>query len=128
MQHQDVVIGSMNEEFILWRCLHDGPQSKETVDLWPPDNPRGWSGHRAINLPLLEKPIPTYGTCAILATYGAQVVGFLRFHPKVLFSLEGAGLMCLQQGFPAGPSEHLINQRFPPSTRFETRPIALTAS
>ena len=115
-----VVIEPMTESFILWRCLHSGPLSKTTIDLYPPerqvsqDNGKTtWSLHRAINVPLLKKIIRTYGTCAILARDGDNVVGFLRFYPKILYALDGAGELCLQQAYPAGPTEHLVDTAFP---------------
>ena len=112
----NIVIEPMNEEFILWRCLHGGPLSKETIDKWPSDGTEAWESHRAINVPLLRKLIATYGTCAMLARDGDKIVGSLRFYPKILFSMEEVGEgLCLQQAFPAGPSEHLVEAAFPSS-------------
>ena len=34
----NVVIEMMSSEFILWRCLHDGPLTKQTLD-----QPHPWS-------------------------------------------------------------------------------------
>jgi len=110
---EDVSIKPMNESFILWRCLHRGPLSRETIDKYPPDGKVDWETRRAINVPLLRKTIKTYGTCAILAKDGDQVVGFLFFYPKILYSLKEAGGLCLQQAFPNGPSERLVETRFP---------------
>jgi hypothetical protein len=31
---EDIVVEPMTEEFILWRCLHGGPLSCKTIDLW----------------------------------------------------------------------------------------------
>jgi hypothetical protein len=111
----NIVIEPMTEDFILWRCLHGGPLSKETIDRWPPDEAESWETHRAKNVPLLEKIVKVYGTCAILARDGGQVVGTLRFYPKILYSMEGAGSsLCLLQPFPDGVSERLVENRFPP--------------
>ena len=120
---EDVVIEPMTESFILWRCLHRGPQSGETINQWPPDEAAAWEGHRDINLPLLSKIIRTYGTCAMLARDGHRIVGFLRFYPQVLFSMEGAGQLCLQQAHPAGPSEDLVSQRFPRLSEIEDKTL-----
>ena len=109
----NIVIEPMTEQFILWRCLHGGPLSKETIDEWPSGEAEAWETHRAINVPLLGKIIKTYRTCAMLARDGDSIVGFLRFYPKILFSIEEAGQLCLQQAFPAGPSERLVGERFP---------------
>ena len=31
---ENVVVEPMTEEFIVWRCLHGGPLSCKTIDLW----------------------------------------------------------------------------------------------
>ncbi len=112
---QEITIEPMTERFIVWRCLHSGPLSSQTIDQWPSDSSLPWETYRARNLPLLRKLIRTYGTCAILARDGDQVVGHLRFYPRAILSMEaGAVGMCLQQGFPAGCSEQLVEKPFPP--------------
>lgn len=122
----NVVIEPMTESFILWRCLHRGPLSKETIETYPADASMGWDAHRAINMPLLEKIIQTYGTCAMLARDGEQMVGSLRFYPKAIFSMEGAGIgLCLQQAFPAGPSERLAETAFPPLDEIEEKTLTV---
>jgi len=121
----NITIEPMSEDFILWRCLHRGPLSQETIGQWPSDQAESWETHRAINVPLLAKLIKTYGTCAMLAKDGEQVIGFLRFYPKVLFSMEGAGKLCLQQAFPAGPSERFIETRFPPLEDIEDKTLTV---
>jgi GNAT superfamily N-acetyltransferase len=122
---ENIAIGPMTEDFLLWRCLHGGSLSKGTIDELPTDQVEAWEAHRAINVPLLRKVIRTYGTCAILARDGDRVVGFLRFYPKALLSLEGAGQLCLQQAFPAGPSEHLVEAGFPPLEEIEDRTLTV---
>jgi hypothetical protein len=76
--YKNIVVESMTESFILWRCLNGGPLSKNTINKFPKKRDE-WKVHRLINKPLLTKIIETYGTCAILARDGNQVVGFLRF-------------------------------------------------
>ena len=44
---EDVVVEPMTEEFILWRCLHGGPLSRDTIDQWPPDTAMPDSRQRA---------------------------------------------------------------------------------
>jgi ribosomal protein S18 acetylase RimI-like enzyme len=112
--HKNIVVEPMTESFILWRCLHGGPLSKNTINVFPKNKGAEWEVHRVTNIPLLKKIIKTYGTCAILARDGDQIVGFLRFYPEILFSMKEAGTLCLQQAFPAGPSNRLVDQRFPP--------------
>lgn len=110
----NLAIEPMTDDFIMWRCLHGGPLSTDTIDKWPPDQTESWETHRSINTPLLRKLMATYGTCAMLARDGDQIVGSLRFYPKVLFSMEEVGEgLCLQQIFPAGPSEHLAEITLP---------------
>jgi hypothetical protein len=111
--HTNIVVESMTESFILWRCLHGGPLSKNTIYKFPKNKGDEWEVHRLINIPLLKKIIETYGTCAIHARAGDQIVGFLRFYPKILFSIKEAGTLCLQQDFPAGPSKCLVGTSFP---------------
>jgi hypothetical protein len=121
----DIVIEPMTERFVLWRCLHGGPLSPETIDRWPEDSRMPWSALRARNLPLLGKLIDTYGSCAILARAGEQVVGVIRFYPKAICALPEAGQLCLQQSFPAGPSERLVGQEFQPLEALEDRTLVV---
>ena len=120
-----LVIEPMTADFILWRCLHGGPLSRANINKWSADQAQNWERHRAINVPLLRKIIDTYGTCAMLARDGEQVVGFLRFYPKVLCSMEGAGEMCLQQAFPAGPSERFVETEFPPLDEIQDKTLTV---
>jgi len=111
----DIIIAPMTENLIEWRCLHSGPLSKDIMDAWPSDEAESFETSRARNIPLLRKIIQTYGTCAILARDGDQIVGHLRFYPKILCFREGdPGEFCLQQAFPAGPSDRLVDTAFPP--------------
>jgi len=107
----DVVIEPMTEQFVLWRCLHGGPLSISTIENVTPHPAMDWSATRARNIPLLRKLITAYGSCAILAYDGEQIIGQLRFYPK---ELPQAGAMCLQQAFPNGPADDLVEQPFPP--------------
>ena len=72
-----------------------------------------WQVFRDRNVPLLRRIIDVYGSCAMLAWDGERVVGFLRFYPKALSTMAEAGQMCLQQAFPAGPTERLVEQQWP---------------
>jgi hypothetical protein len=110
---KDVVIEPMTEEFIVWRCLHGGPLSGDTIDQWPVNDKMPWKRLRDRNLPLLRKLTRTYGACAIIARDSDQIVGQLRFYPKVIFDMIGSEGFCLQQDYPAGPAEDFINSDFP---------------
>jgi len=35
----DGIVEVMTEEFILWRCLHGGPLSRDTLNQWPSASP-----------------------------------------------------------------------------------------
>ena len=111
---QEVIIRPMAEDSLLWRCLHSGPLWAENIDSPPSVKGMDWVALRERNLPLLAALIRTYKSCAMLAWDDDRVVGFLRFYPKALYDLEAAGLMCLQQLHPNGPSAMLTDRRFPP--------------
>jgi hypothetical protein len=110
-----LIIEPMREEFILWRCLHGGPLSAKNIDDPAPHPEINWPLTRARNIPLLNKLVKTYGTCAIVARDGAEIVATLRFYPKALCSFsEGGAAFCLQQRYPAGPKDDLAARDFPP--------------
>ena len=110
----ELIVEPMGGEFIVWRCLHGGPLTRESIDR-PAHHPLiDWPSTRKRNLPLLRKLVGTYGSCAILARDGGRVVGTLRFYPMELCSFGEAGAgFCLQQGAPAGPSEGLADRSWP---------------
>jgi hypothetical protein len=111
----NVLIEMMSSEFILWRCLHGGPLTKETVDQ-PEPHPRvPWDQLRARNLPLLGKLTEVYGSCAVIARDGRHIIGQLRFYPKAVCQMAAPGPgMCMQQTFPNGPADDLVGSNFPP--------------
>lgn len=119
---EGISIKMMEPAFLLWRCLHSGPLTKDTVNLPPPDPE--WEGHKARNVPLLTKLMATYGACAVVAYDEDSIVGQLRFYPKFLCSLAvtGPGL-CLQQQFPAGPADDLVSRHFPPLKELEEKAL-----
>lgn len=110
----DVIIEPMGKDFILWRCLHGGPLSKENIEKLSGEYADHLGKRRDINVPLLKKLIKRYGACAILAKDGDLVVGTLRFYPKILFADESISGFCLQQDPPCGPSESSVAREFPP--------------
>ena len=113
----------MTEEFILWRCLHGGPLSSDTIDQWPSADNMPWDRYRKRNEPLLVKFTRTYGACAILARDGDRIVGHLRFYPKAVCDMEGAGGPCLQQDPPGGPVEDFADSEFPDPAQMEDKTL-----
>lgn len=122
---KDVVVEPMTEEFILWRCLHGGPLSCSTIDRWSSEDKMPWERYCKRNLPLLEKITRTYGSCAILARDGDEIVGQLRFYPKALYDLEGAGYLCLQQDPPAGPADSFTEHDLPTLAQLEDKTLLI---
>jgi hypothetical protein len=125
MMNEEIMIGAMNEDFILWRCLHFGPVSGRTIDRWPSDSQISWERYRTRNIPLLEKLTRIYGACAILARVGDRVVGQLRFYPKFVCNMQGAGGLCLLQDFPNGPADDFAEKDFPPLQNIEDKTLAI---
>jgi GNAT superfamily N-acetyltransferase len=113
MKDGNVVIEPMTEELILWRCLHFGPLSCSTIEEWPADSEIPFERYRERNKDLLLKLTRTYGACAIVARDGDDVVGMLRFYPREVWKMEGAGELCLQQDHPAGPVDGFADADFP---------------
>lgn len=120
---KDLVIEPMTEEFILWRCLHSGPLTCLTIDKISSTDKMPWDRYRKRNLPLLKKLTKTYGTCAILAKDGDKIVGQLRFYPKAIYDLEGAGYLCLQQDPIAGPEDTFADRSFPPPSEIKDKTL-----
>jgi GNAT superfamily N-acetyltransferase len=120
---ENVVIEPMSERFIVWRCLHHGPLTCETIDQWPSESTTPWERFRERNTALLLELTRSYGSCAILARDGDRVVGHLRFYPRAVCDLEGAGSPCLQQDPPAGPADDFADSGFPDPAQMEDRTL-----
>ena len=116
---EDIVIKPMTEDFILWRCLHGGPLSRDTIDQWSSDDKMPWERYRARNKALLSKLTEVYGACATVAREGDKIAGQLRFYPKAVWDMDGAGLLCLQQDHPAGTVDNFADRHFPPREELE---------
>jgi len=121
----EVVIEMMTGDFILWRCLHGGPISRETIDQWASDAKMPWARYRARNKALIDKFTEVYGACAVVARRGETVVGHLRFYPRVVWEMEGAGFLCLQQDFPAGPRDDFSALDFPLRKELEEQTLKI---
>lgn len=122
---EDVVVEPMTEEFITWRCLHDGPLARGTIDQWPSASTLPLERYRDRNTPLLVNLTRTYGCCAILARDGDQIVGCLRFYPKAVCDMEGAGGLCLQQDPPGGPADDFADRGFPDPAQIEDKTLVV---
>jgi hypothetical protein len=110
----DVVIEMMSSDFIVWRCLHGGPLTKQTVDEPPRCASVPWHQFRKRNVPLLTKLTEIYGSCAVVARDADHIVGHLRFYPKPVCSMAAPGPgLCLQQTFPNGPADDYVDRDFP---------------
>jgi GNAT superfamily N-acetyltransferase len=123
--NKNVVVEPMTEEFIVWRCLHNGPLSCKTIDQWSDASTLPLERYRCRNKPLLDKLTKTYGSCAILACDGDNIVGCLRFYPKAICDVEGAGGLCLQQDPPAGPVEEFAAVDFPDPEQIEDKTLVV---
>ncbi len=122
---ENVIIEPMTEGFILWRCLHSGPLSRDNIDQWPSGNKMPWERFRERNIPLLRKLTRTYGACAIVARDGEEIVGLLRFYPKAVCNMEHSRWLCLQQDFPAGPAEDFLGSSFPALAQMKDKTLVV---
>lgn len=112
---EDVIIEMMSARLIVWRCLHGGPLTAQSLDQWPTGDGVPWADFRARNLPLLSTLTEAYGACAVVARGGDAVVGHLRFYPKAVCTFAAGGAaMCLQQKAPYGPPDNAGGAGFPP--------------
>lgn len=121
---EDVVFKPMTEDFMLWRCLHGGPLSKRSIDA-PTEDSQGAFKYRSQNTTLIRKLIQTYGSCAILAWDQDEVVGFVRFYPKIIEEMNEGGHLCLLQDFPSGPSEELVQADLPNFDEIADKTLAI---
>ena len=122
---KDVVVEPMTEQFIVWRCLHEGPLACDTIDQWTNGNALPLERYRERNIPLLVKLTRTYGSCAIIARDVDQVVGCLRFYPKAVCKMKDAGGLCLQQDPPGGPLEDFAENDFPEPAQIEDKTLVV---
>jgi len=120
-----IVVEPMTEEFLLWRCLHYGPLSCTTIDQWPPEAAIPWQRYRERNTALLRELTRAYGACAIVARSGDEVVGHLRFYPKAVWDMDGAGHLCLLQEPPAGPVDRFGDCEFPALEEIADKTLAV---
>jgi hypothetical protein len=123
---EPLIVEMMSRENILWRCLHGGPLTAESIERGGLEDRLPWPRFRARNLPLLENLTDTHGACAVVARVGERFVGHLRFYPKAVLESAKPGLgMCLQQEFPCGPAEDFGRKRFPPLRELEDKTLVV---
>ena len=125
MPIRDVVIEPMRADFIVWRCLHGGPLTRENMDAVKTDRRMPWDRLRARNVPLLKVLTEAYGACAILARHGDAVVGIVRFQPKAVGALPDMGGLCMQQLNPAGPKDDAAAFALPPLDQIVDRTLVI---
>ena len=119
----DVAVEPMTDDCVLWRCLHSGPLTRQTIDEWSSADKMPWERYCQRNRPLLSKITKTYGACAIIARDGDAIVGQLRFYPKAISGLKGAGGLCLQQDYPAGPADDFDHNDFPDPAQIDDKTL-----
>ena len=120
----NLVVEPFNSDFVLWRCVHDGPLTRENIDVgWSDAEELPWEALRARNLPFLTKLRETYGAYAIVARHDGQVIGHLRFYPKAVCAMSCSFGMCIQQQYPGGPADDFADEDFPPLDQIQDRTL-----
>lgn len=112
----NVEVKMMTGDFLIWRCLHGGPLTVETIDHPEPHPKVPWGRLEPRNKAVLAKLTETYGCCAVVARDGDRIVGQLRFYPKAVFDMAGASPgtgLCMQQTAPNGPPDDFAERDFP---------------
>lgn len=122
---EGVVVEPMTERFILWRCLHGGPLSRESINEWSAQDKLPWARYRDRNTALLAKLTRIYGACAMIARDGDQIVGQLRFYPTAVWETAGTRGLCLQQDYPAGPADGFAENDFPPREELQDQSLKI---
>lgn len=121
-----LVVEMMSRDAILWRCLHGGSLTTDSIEQWAQNGSLPWARLRDRNLPFLKNLMDTYGACAVVARIGELFVGHLRFYPKAVWALAESSLgMCLQQEFPCGPAEDFGRRRFPSPDEVEDKTLVV---
>jgi len=74
----------MDKDFILWRCVHSGRLSPSNIEKMSV-NVQGLAKEQLDrNKEFLGRCIDTYGSCAMLAIEGDNVVAHARFYPQII--------------------------------------------
>jgi GNAT superfamily N-acetyltransferase len=118
-----LILKPMDGSFLIWRCLHDGPITRDNLNA-PPDE--SCLAYQESAIRLLRQLTKRYGSAAILAWEGDNVVGLLRFVPKVVSQMEGGGGFCLLMPYPAGPTKAFPHKVLPSQESIEDRTLVVT--
>jgi hypothetical protein len=122
---QPIAVDLMPADFILWRCLHGGPLTRDNLDRPEPNPQVDWPSTRERNIPILRALTEAYGACAVVARDGDRVVGILRFYPRTVLEMAGTLGFCMQQTFPSGPPQDFAGASLRPSRELEDRTLAV---
>jgi len=123
---EPLLVEMMSKDAILWRCLHGGSLTTDSIEQRAQNGSLPWPEFRARNLPFLMNLMDAYGACAVVARIGSHFIGHLRFYPKAVWTLNEPGLgMCLQQEFPYGPAKAFGRKRFPPLEKIEDKTLVV---
>ena len=76
----------MNKDFILFRCLHNGPLSPSNIETKSMNIACLTKEQIERNKKLLRRLIDTYGSCAMLAMEGDSVIAHARFYPQIIYN------------------------------------------
>ena len=95
-------ICAMDKDFILSRCVHFGPLRSANVGTVPAHVQGPSKEQLDRNTEFLARLIDAYGSCAMLAVEGDEVVAHARFYPQMI---------CDQHSFCCQDPKHPITQQ-----------------
>lgn len=121
----DITVEMMGADFPVWRCLHGGPLNPDNLEQTTPHPAMEWPRVRKRNVALLETLTKLYGSCAVLAREGRDVVGMIRFYPKAVWKLTGAHGLCLQQCEPNGPADGFAEAGLPEFEQIQDKTLEI---
>lgn len=75
----------MDKDFILFRCLHNGPLSPSNIETKSMNTARVSGEQLDRNKQFLTRLINAYGSCAMLVWKDDYVVAHARFYPQVIY-------------------------------------------
>ena len=76
----------MSKDFILFRCLHDGPLSPSNIETKSMNIGSLSKKQLDRNQKLLTRLIDAYGSCAMLTMEGDSVIAHARFYPQIIYN------------------------------------------
>jgi len=75
----------MGKDFILFRCLHNGPLSSSNIEAKSMNIGSLTKEQLGQNKKFLERLVNAYGSCAILAMEDDYVIAHARFYPQIIY-------------------------------------------